>query len=51
MAVSSNNIDVIFKTFNDYHDRIKFTIEYEESRSLNFLDLLLTIKDDTLFID
>jgi len=50
MAVSSDNIDLIFKTFNEYHDRIKFTIEYEESRSLSFLDLLLTIKDDTLFI-
>jgi len=51
MAVSSDNIDLTFKTFNNYHDRIKFTIEYKESRSLSFLDLLLTIKDDTLFID
>jgi len=51
MAVSSDNIDLIFNTFNNYHDRIKFTIEYEESRSISFLDLFLTIKDDTLFID
>jgi len=51
MAVSFDNIDLIFKTFNNYHNRIKFTIEYGDSRSISFLDLLLTIKDDTLFID
>jgi len=51
MAVSPDITDLIFKTLNEYHDRIKFTIEYEESHFLSFLDLLLTIKDDTLFID
>jgi len=50
MAVSSDDIDLIFKTFNEYHDRIKFTNEYEESRSLSFLDLLLIIKDNMLLI-
>jgi len=51
MAVSSDNINLIFNTFNSFYNRIKFTIEYEESRSISFLDLFLTIKDDTLFIN
>jgi len=38
MAVSPDNINLIFDTFNSFHDRIKFTIEYEESRSISFLD-------------
>jgi len=51
MAVSSDNVNQIFRTFNEYHDRIKFTIEYEEGRYLSFLDILFTIKDDKLYID
>jgi len=51
MAVPSDKIDLILKTFNDYHDRLKFTIEYEESRSLSFLDLRLTISDNIIQID
>jgi len=50
MVIPSDKIDLIFKTFNN-HDRLKFTIEYEESRSLSFLDLLLTISDNTIYID
>jgi len=51
MAVPSDKIDLVFKTFNDYHDRLKFTIEYEENRSLSFLDLRLIISDNTIHID
>jgi len=51
MATPSDKIDLIFETFNDYHDRLKFTIECEEGRSLSFLDLLLTISDNTIYID
>jgi len=51
MAAPSEKTDLIFKTFNEYHDRIKFTIEYEESRSISFLDLLLTISDNVIQID
>jgi len=51
MATPSDKIDVIVETFNNYHDRLKFTIEYEESRSLSFLDLLLTISNNTIYID
>jgi len=51
MAAPSDKTDLIFNTFNDYHERIKFTIEHEESRSLSFLDLLLIISDNTIHID
>jgi len=33
-AAPSDKIDIIFKTFNDYHDRLKF-IEREDNRSLS----------------
>jgi len=42
---------MIFKTFNDYHYRLKFTIEHEDNRSLSFLDLLITIFNNTIYID
>jgi len=52
MAAPSDKTDyLIFNMFNDYHDRIKFTIEHEKSRSLNFLDLFLIISDNTIHID
>jgi len=51
MAAPRDKIDLIFKTFNDYHNRIKFTIEFEENRSLSFLDLRLIITDNLIHID
>jgi len=51
MAAPSDKTDLIFKTFNQYHNRLKFTIEYEENRSISFLDLLLTISENTIQID
>jgi len=36
MAAHSDQIDLIFETFNDYHDRIKFTIKYEKNALLAF---------------
>jgi len=51
MATHPNHINVIFKTFNDYHQRLKFTIEQEDDRSLSFLDLLLRRLDNKIHID
>jgi len=31
LAVPSDKIDMIFKTFNNYHDRLKFTMEHEDN--------------------
>jgi len=41
MVTHFDNINLIFNTFNNYHPRIKFTLEYEENSSLSFLDLKL----------
>jgi len=51
MAGPSDKIDLILTMFNEYHERLKFTIEYEDGRCLSFLDLLLTITDNTIQID
>jgi len=44
-------IDLILNTFNTYHKRLKFTIELEDNRSINFLDLRLTITNNIIYID
>jgi len=51
IAAPRDKIGLIFKTFNDYHNRLKFTIEYEENRSLSFLDSRLIISDNLIHID
>jgi len=51
MAAPTDKIDIILSKFNDYHDRLKFTIEYESSHCLNFLNLSLKRINDELFID
>jgi len=51
MAAPSDKIDAIFNTFNDYHDRLKFTIERERDRSISFLDLLLILSNNSIRVD
>jgi len=51
LAVPTDKIDIILRKFNNYHDRLKFTIEYESSHFLSFLDLSLKRINDELFID
>jgi len=34
----------ILNTFNSFHKRLQFTIEYEKDRTLSFLDLSLSVK-------
>jgi len=51
MACPLDKIDSIVSTFNEYHERLNFTIEFEDSRCLSFLDVLLKIIDNTIQID
>jgi len=37
LAAPSDKIDMILKSFNNYHERLKFTVEHEKDRSLSFL--------------
>jgi len=51
LAAPNDKIDMILKSFNNYHERLKFTVEHEKDRSLNFLDLLITISNNIIYID
>lgn len=45
-AIPANGEEVIVKTFNSYHKRIQFTIEVENDKKLNFLDMTVARSDD-----
>jgi len=44
LSASEEEIHIILNKFNDYHHRLKFTLETEANRSLSFLDITLKIK-------
>jgi len=39
LLTPSDKVDIILNTFNNTHNRLKFTVEYENNRSISFLDL------------
>lgn len=41
----------ILKQFNNYHKRLKFTLENMNNNSLNFLDLNITREDNIVTLD
>lgn len=51
LAAHVEQINSILNSFNDYHERLKFTIEYESDRCLSFLDLSLNIINNSIYID
>jgi len=51
LLTPSDKIDIILNTFNNIHNRLKFTVEYEKNRSISFLDLNLSIKNKVLYMD
>ncbi|KYN06205.1 hypothetical protein ALC62_02852 [Cyphomyrmex costatus] len=51
IMAKEEEVDKIFDVFNSYHYRLKFTIEFENNRSINFLDLSLIVVDNRLTID
>jgi len=46
-ATQDTNVSHILETFNNYHQRIKFTMEKENNCNLSFLNLLLIVKNNT----
>jgi len=44
LAAPEDDINDIFETFNNYHNRLKFTIEYE-SNHLSFLNFLFKVQE------
>jgi len=51
LLTPAEKVDSILNTFNNIHDRLKFTVEYEKNRSISFLDLNLSVNNDVLYID
>jgi len=51
LLTPSDKVDIILNTFNNIHNRLKFTIEYENNRSISFLDLNLLVRNGVLYID
>jgi len=51
LAAPSNKITDILNTFNSFHNRLQFIIEYEHNRCLSFLDLKLNIIINRIVID
>jgi len=51
LLTPSNKVDIILNTFNNIHYRLQFTVEYENNKSISFLDLNLSIKNKIIYID
>ncbi|XP_071580938.1 uncharacterized protein [Temnothorax nylanderi] len=51
MKIPKDNVQDVLDHFNSYHDRLKFTIEYENNGRLSFLDLMLIVRGDTIITD
>jgi len=51
LVALTNKTDLILESFNNYHERLNFTVEYEKDRFLSFLDLLITITNNIIHID
>lgn len=43
-----NYIDTIVATFNEFHEKLKFTVENEEDNKLKFLDMTLQRRDGVI---
>jgi len=51
LAASTNKIIEILNTFNSFHNKLQFTIEYGHNRNLSFLDLKFNIINNRIVID
>lgn len=51
LAAPPHMVDSIVRTFNAFHNRLKFTAEMKDNRRINFFDLLINVVDCKLKID
>jgi len=47
----NEHINTILCFFNSYHERIKFTVEYDDNGVINFLDVKLLIENWRIIFD
>jgi len=51
LSTYEEEIHSILEKFNSYHHRLKFTIESEANHCLNFLDITLHIRNNSIVTD
>ena len=51
LAAPINLITNILDSFNSYHERIKFTVDYGDDRGINFLDVKLLSDNGKIIFD
>jgi len=51
LAAPYEKITEIVETFNDYHNRLQFTVEHDIGGSLSFMDLLLHVDNGKIALD
>lgn len=51
LAAPATEIINILNKFNNYHERLQFTVKHEEGRCISFLDLSIQITNDIINID
>ena len=50
-AAPNNLISSMLDSFNSYHERINFTVDYGDDRGINFLDVKLLIESGRVIFD
>jgi len=51
LAAPIDQIKKIVNTFNEFHNRLQFTVEYETNKGLNFMDLRLEVVNGEIALD
>jgi len=51
LAAPNDQIGKIVDTFNSFHHRLQFTIEFEINKSISFMDLKLEVRNGELILD
>jgi len=51
LAAPADQTSMILDTFNSFHNRLQFTMEFENGRELNFLDLMMKVINNTIHLD
>jgi len=51
LAAPEDQATNILNIFNSFHDRLQFTIEWENNKRLSYLDLQLEVVNDSIVLD
>ena len=51
ITTQKEQMEELLRTFSDYHERLKFTVERERNRSIYFLDMTIMRNNDGINTD